>query len=67
VLALMLPRGPTAACHRGASMVKLVDLLMGFLVQNGGKRSSRAREKEFKKLTDREIQSIEQKYADIFI
>ncbi|MDA3917566.1 MAG: Fic family protein [Deltaproteobacteria bacterium] len=45
---------------------KLVDLLIRFLVQNGGKLSKRAREKEFKKLTDREIQAIEQKYADIF-
>jgi hypothetical protein len=46
---------------------KLVDLLIRFLVQNGGKLSKRAREKEFKKLTDSEIQAIEQKYADVFI
>ncbi len=46
---------------------KLVDLLIRFLVQNGGKLSKRAREKEFKKLTDREIQAIEQKYADVFM
>jgi len=46
---------------------KLVDLLIRFLVQNGGNLSNRAREKEFKKLTDREIQAIEQKYADVFI
>ncbi|MFH1156668.1 MAG: Fic family protein [Pseudomonadota bacterium] len=45
---------------------RLVDLLIRFLVQNGGKLSKRAREKEFKKLTDREIQTIEQKYAEIF-
>ncbi len=45
---------------------KLVDLLMRFLAQNGGKLSKRAREKEFEKLTDREIQAIEQKYAEIF-
>ena len=45
---------------------KLVDLLIRFLVQNGGKLSKRAREKEFEKLTDREIQAIEHKYAEIF-
>ena len=46
---------------------RLVDLLIRFLVQNGGKLSKRAREKEFKKLTDHEIQAIEQKYSDVFI
>ncbi len=45
---------------------KLVDLLIRFLAQNGGKLSKRAREKEFEKLTDREIQAIEYKYAEIF-
>lgn len=45
---------------------KLVDLLIRFLAQNGGKLSKRAREKEFKKLIDREIQAIEQKYNEIF-
>jgi Fic family protein len=45
---------------------KLVDLLIRFLSQNGGKLSKRAREKEFSKLTDREIKAIEQKYAEIF-
>ena len=45
---------------------KLVDLLIRFLIQNGGELSKRAREKEFKKLTDREIQAIEHKYAEIF-
>ena len=45
---------------------QLVDLLIRFLNQNNGKLSRRAREKEFKKLTDREIQAIEQKYAAIF-
>ncbi len=45
---------------------KLVDLLIRFLAQNGGKLSKRAREKEFEKLTDREIQAIEQKYDGIF-
>jgi len=46
---------------------KLVDLLIRFLVQNGGKLSKRAREKEFKKLTDHEIQAIEEKFAEVFI
>jgi len=45
---------------------KLVDLLIRFLNQNNGKLSKRAKEREFKKLTDREIQAIEQKYAEIF-
>ena len=45
---------------------KLVDLLIRFLNQNTGKLSKRAKEREFKKLTDREIQAIEQKYAEIF-
>jgi len=46
---------------------KLVDLLIRFLVQNNGNLSKRAREKEFKKLTDYEIIAIEQKYAEIFV
>ena len=45
---------------------KLVDLLIRFLAQNNGKLSKRAREREFAKLTDIEIQTIEQKYAEIF-
>ena len=45
----------------------LVDLLIRFLNQNNGKLSKRAKEREFKKLTDREIQAIEQKYAEIFV
>ena len=45
---------------------KLVDRLIRFLNQNAGKLSKRAKEREFKKLTDREIQAIEQKYAEIF-
>lgn len=45
---------------------KLVDLLIRFLVQNSGKLSKRAREKEFEKLTVSEIQAIEHKYAEIF-
>ena len=45
---------------------KLVDLLIRFLTQNDGKLSKRASEKEFGKLTDSEIQAIEEKYAEIF-
>lgn len=45
---------------------KLVDLLIRFLDQNDGKLSKRAREKEFEKLTDNEIQAIQEKYAEIF-
>ncbi len=45
---------------------KLVDLLIHFLAQNDGKLSKRARKREFEKLTDREIQAIEHKYAQIF-
>lgn len=46
---------------------KLVDLMIRFLVQNGGSFSKRAREKEFKKLTASEIQAIEAKHKMIFI
>ena len=45
---------------------KLVDLFIRFLVQNAGKLSKRAREREFEKVADREIHAIEQKYAEIF-
>jgi len=45
---------------------KLVDLLIRFLNQNNGKLSKWAKEREFEKLTDREIQAIQQKYAEIF-
>jgi hypothetical protein len=45
---------------------KLVDLLIRFLVQNDGKLSKRTRKKEFEKLTDTEIQAVEEKYAEIF-
>jgi hypothetical protein len=36
------------------------------LNQNKGKVSNRAKKREFKKLADFEIQTIEQKYAEIF-
>jgi Fic family protein len=45
---------------------KLVDLLIRFLNQNKGKVSNRAKKREFKKLADFEIQTIEQKYVEIF-
>jgi Fic family protein len=45
---------------------KLVDLLIRFLAQNNGKLSKRAREREFAKLTDIEIQAIMQTYEEIF-
>ncbi|WP_319548500.1 Fic family protein [Desulfogranum marinum] len=44
----------------------LVDLLIRFLSQNNGKLSKRGRTKEFEKLTDKEIQGIEIKYAEVF-
>ena len=45
---------------------KLVDLLIRFLAQNDGYLSDRAKEREFEKLTNSEIQTIEEKYAEIF-
>lgn len=44
----------------------LVDLLIRFLSQNDRKLSKHAREREFQKLTDPEIQAIEKKYEEIF-
>ena len=45
---------------------KLVDLLIRFLNQNGGKLSKRARDKEFNPFTEAEVEVIERKYDDIF-
>ncbi|MEA3348000.1 MAG: Fic family protein [Pseudomonadota bacterium] len=45
---------------------RLVDLLIRFLQQNGGRLSRRAREKEFKQLTDAEVLAIERKHDEIF-
>ena len=45
---------------------RLVDLLIRFLQQNNGQLSRRAREREFKQLTDAEMLAIEHKYDDIF-
>jgi len=45
---------------------KLIDLLVRFLVQNNGKLSRRAREKEFIKLTEEEVQNLQAEYVEIF-
>jgi hypothetical protein len=46
---------------------RLVDLLIRFLHQNNGGLSKRARTKEFGLLTDKEVQAIENKFAEIFL
>jgi hypothetical protein len=43
------------------------DLMLGFLRQNGGRFSRRAREKEFAALTDEEVLAIEGIYADLLL
>ncbi|MBI3605658.1 MAG: Fic family protein [Nitrospirae bacterium] len=45
---------------------RMTELLIGFLRQNGGKLSTRARKKEFHDLTDKEIQMLEEKFAETF-
>jgi hypothetical protein len=45
---------------------RLADLLIRFLMQNNGKLSKRAQQKEFEKLTAQEISAIEQKFKEIF-
>jgi hypothetical protein len=45
---------------------RTLDLLFQFLHQNGGRLSQRAREKEFEKLNDAEVQALEEGYARIF-
>lgn len=45
---------------------RMVDLLIRFLDQNNGRLSKRARDREFSRLTEAEVQTIERKYADIF-
>jgi len=44
----------------------LIDLLFGFLKQNRGQLSKRARSKEFSELTDTETATIEEAYKAIF-
>ena len=43
------------------------DLMLGFLRQNNGRFSKRAREYEFKKLTEEEMQTIEAIYQDLLL
>jgi hypothetical protein len=45
---------------------RTLDNLFGFLRQNGGRLSGRAREKEFAALTDDETRKIEQTYLELF-
>ncbi len=44
----------------------LIDLLIRFLAQNNGRLSKRAKAREFKEMTTREIRAIENKFAEIF-
>lgn len=46
---------------------RLVNLLIQFLQQEKGRLSKRAREKEFNKLTEDEIKTIEDKFRSIFL
>lgn len=46
---------------------KIIAVLVRFLEQNGGKLSKRAREKEFEKLSDEEVDGIEKVYREVFI
>jgi hypothetical protein len=45
---------------------KMISLLVRFLEQNKGLLSKRAREKEFERLTDQEVQILEEMYREIF-
>ena len=45
---------------------QLIDLLIKFLQQNNGKISKRARQKEFKALSEQESQEIEMLFTEIF-
>jgi hypothetical protein len=45
---------------------RLIDLLFRFLNQNGGRLSQRAREREFKELTDEEAKRIEGIFQETF-
>lgn len=45
---------------------RLVDLLIRSLDQNNGTLSKRARDKDFSRLTEAEVRTIERQYADIF-
>ncbi len=43
------------------------DLMLGFMRQNGGRFSKRAREKEFAALTDEEVLAVEGIYAELLL
>ena len=45
---------------------RTLDKLLGFLRQNGGQLSKRAREREFARLTEEEVARIEGLYAEAF-
>jgi hypothetical protein len=45
---------------------RTLDKLFGFLRQNGGRLSKRAREGEFAALTDQEVGRVEDAYAGVF-
>ncbi|XHR26685.1 MAG: hypothetical protein ACFUZC_12075 [Chthoniobacteraceae bacterium] len=45
---------------------KLVETLIAFLRQGGGKFFQRARTKEFSQLTEKEFAMLEEKFAEIF-
>ncbi len=45
---------------------RVIENLIGFLLQNEGRLSKRAREKEFQVLTDDEAAKLEDKYEEIF-
>jgi len=44
----------------------VMENLIGFLRQNNGQLSKRARTKEFKALTEKEVVMLEEKYQKIF-
>jgi hypothetical protein len=46
---------------------KLLALLVQILGQNSGKLSKRFRDKEFVKLTDPEVQILEETYRNLFV
>lgn len=44
----------------------VMENLIGFLRQNNGQLSKRARTKEFEALTDEDVDMLEEKYLEIF-
>jgi Fic family protein len=59
-------RMKTAIIERFDMPDQLIDLLIKFLQQNNGKISKRARQKEFKALSEQESQEIEMLFTEIF-